>query len=65
MFIIRCNIVVPNLEQVFCKSFKAVQLFLTGQAGKASPAVRQERLRQNKRKEKIILGRFVCGCCGC
>lgn len=62
MFIIRSNIVVSNLEQVFCKSFKAVQLFLTGQAEIVSPAVRQERLRQNKRKEKIIFGRFSCGC---
>lgn len=50
MSIIRSNIVVSNLEQLFCKSFKAVQLLLRGQAEEVSPAVRQERLRQNKRK---------------
>lgn len=52
MSIIRSNIVVSNLEQLFCKSFKALQLLLTGLAEKVSPAVRQGRLRHNEREIK-------------
>lgn len=52
LFIIRSNIAVPNLQKMFCKFFRAVPLFLLGKVKNVSPAVRQERLRQGKRKEK-------------
>lgn len=55
LFIIRSNIVVPNPQKMCCKFFRAVRLFLLGKVKNISPAVRQERLKQGKRKEQTHL----------